>query len=646
MSCEANQQLFADEEMMDMPVSGQGKNRRLEKKKKLLVLQGKGSKNDYFDVYGPESRVEVCLQPPKPNSRLSVQDLQNLVQWILADGCNPKWIFVKNKPLVTRVVMLHIPGLDAALYMAHQGSFRSLSECCGVPRAVAAAVGPLATTAQTLEAIFSCRKTPPGKTQTGASQNVDYCWKPQSHCSWHLHSKQQDLADAELLEDRNSSDLDTEEQRVKRRKGSNGDSLWNDSKSGAFPASYYTLTERQMHENGYPKPEIAEISSTKQNTLGFVRTRSAAVTSKPWEMVAIDCEMCCTSEGLELTRVSMVDPLGNVILDKLVKPKNAITNYNTRFSGITADMLQDVTTTLEDVREEILMVVSAEMILVGHSVENDLLALKIYHPLVIDTALLYQHPERGSSYKPALRALTSRFLRRRIQENKNGHDSIEDACAAMDLTLLKIKNGPAFGRRMKPYCENLIQVLSNHERSCTLIGNRTMLHHYAVGSCNAVLANSDNDVLARAEKEVRKASVDFLWLQFSELQSYYEGEAQNLKAMALHVAEMASLLTCNKGAKTSTKIKPCLSQDLQTVLTQLDDRIRRLHEALPLNSLMITFSGHGDTPGVRWLQELKWKSLQLPKQAGSERWTPHNEAVLEEYAAQAETTLAFVCTKT
>jgi RNA exonuclease 1 len=440
--------------------------------------------------------------------------------------------------------------------------------------------------------------------------------------------------------------LDTEEQRVKRRKGSNGDSLWNDSKSGAFPASYYTLTERQMHENGYPKPEIAEISSTKQNTLGFVRTRSAAVTSKPWEMVAIDCEMCCTSEGLELTRVSMVDPLGNVILDKLVKPKNAITNYNTQFSGITADMLQDVTTTLEDVREEILMVVSAEMILVGHSVENDLLALKIYHPLVIDTALLYQHPERGSSYKPALRALTSRFLRRRIQENKNGHDSIEDARAAMDLTLLKIKNGPAFGRRMKPYCENLIQVLSNHERSCTLIGNRTMLHHYAVGSCNAVLANSDNDVLARAEKEVRKASVDFLWLQFSELQSYYEGEAQNLKAMALHVAEMASLLTCNKGAKTSTKIKPCLSQDLQTVLTQLDDRIRRLHEALPLNSLMITFSGHGDTPGVRWLQELKWKSLQLPKRASSEQWTPHNEAVLEEYAAQAETTLAFVCTKT
>lgn len=84
-----------------------------------------------------------------------------------------------------------------------------------------------------------------------------------------------------------------------------------------------------------------------------------------------------------------------------------------------------------------------ETILVGHSLENDLLALKISHGLVIDTSVLYKHP-RGGSYKTALRVLAKRFLSREIQQSGNGHDSIEDARAAMELALLKIKNGQLF----------------------------------------------------------------------------------------------------------------------------------------------------------------------------------------------------------
>lgn len=81
-----------------------------------------------------------------------------------------------------------------------------------------------------------------------------------------------------------------------------------------------------------------------------------------------------------------------------------------------------------------------ETILVGHSLENDLLALKISHDLVIDTAILYKH-SRGACYKIALRVLSSRFLSRQIQASGNGHDSIEDARAAMELALLKIRHG-------------------------------------------------------------------------------------------------------------------------------------------------------------------------------------------------------------
>lgn len=64
------------------------------------------------------------------------------------------------------------------------------------------------------------------------------------------------------------------------------------------------------------------------------------------------------------------------------------------------------------------------------------------HDLVIDTAVLYKH-HRGSQYKVALRVLARRFLSQEIQSSGHGHDSIEDARAAMELALLKIKHGKA-----------------------------------------------------------------------------------------------------------------------------------------------------------------------------------------------------------
>lgn len=90
-------------------------------------------------------------------------------------------------------------------------------------------------------------------------------------------------------------------------------------------------------------------------------------------MFSVDCEMCETDvANRELTRISIVDEFENTILDTLVKPEGRITDYVTRWSGITPDMMEGVTTTLGDVQKAIQSLLPPDAILVGHSLEHDL----------------------------------------------------------------------------------------------------------------------------------------------------------------------------------------------------------------------------------------------------------------------------------
>ena len=60
--------------------------------------------------------------------------------------------------------------------------------------------------------------------------------------------------------------------------------------------------------------------------------------------------MCRTVEGQEATQIAIVDESLNCIYKTYIKPANPITDYLTQWSGITADIMQGVTTTLAEVR--------------------------------------------------------------------------------------------------------------------------------------------------------------------------------------------------------------------------------------------------------------------------------------------------------
>lgn len=117
-----------------------------------------------------------------------------------------------------------------------------------------------------------------------------------------------------------------------------------------YPLPTYLSNQKISLENGWIQtPEVAQpslITGTDSN--GPKR-----------KVYALDCEMCLTSDGKELTRVCLIDFFtSNIIFDQLVKPAKPIVDYLTRWSGITPEALKGVTTTLEDVQLHIIKYLS------------------------------------------------------------------------------------------------------------------------------------------------------------------------------------------------------------------------------------------------------------------------------------------------
>lgn len=170
--------------------------------------------------------------------------------------------------------------------------------------------------------------------------------------------------------------------------------------------------------------------------------------------------------------------------------------------------------------------------------------------------------------------------------------------------------------------KKLVSVLSENGQTSSLIDDSSVLRRYAVGTSHAISAVSDEDALGKAKKEVYTISnfghshafclitittntfflslqlnnrkINFVWAQFSELNTYFAKQAKNDKKLGAQIAEMISLMTCNDNSGQKSLVKSLFTPELKEILTRLDARIQSLYEALPRNSLFILSTGHGN----------------------------------------------------
>lgn len=197
--------------------------------------------------------------------------------------------------------------------------------------------------------------------------------------------------------------------------------------------SKYLLSVEERIQNGFPVVGVRGYE-------GFLWSGCTTEVTDSSPLFGLDCEMCLTRNGRELTRVSLVNAKGCCLMDELVKPSNPILNYLTKFSGITWEMLAPVKTKLKDIQIRIKKILPPDAVLVGHSLNNDLKALQMIYPYVLDTSLLFVG-DSGRKFK--LKILVKNILGREIQSKEmSGHDPSEDAEGALQLAQYFINHGP------------------------------------------------------------------------------------------------------------------------------------------------------------------------------------------------------------
>eukprot|EP00250_Pteridium_aquilinum_P017482 c23650_g1_i1 orf=109-1629(+) len=222
------------------------------------------------------------------------------------------------------------------------------------------------------------------------------------------------------------------EMRYKKFEEFESEGLWKDS------------PEQELVRITHQHRRYKEYYTFPSSDEGWVMTdlNKADGQSKQEHMLSLDCEMVvCDGENKELVRVCVVDEEDKVLLDMLVKPTRPVIDYLTPITGICEVDLKHITCGFLDAQAAVLKLLTSDTILVGHSLHNDLKALKIDHSRVIDTSFLFQFRNKPESYNAGLNSLCKAILGHEFREDGKPHDCLLDATIPMKIVHHTLKHG-------------------------------------------------------------------------------------------------------------------------------------------------------------------------------------------------------------
>ena len=311
------------------------------------------------------------------------------------------------------------------------------------------------------------------------------------------------------------------------------------------------LTDQQLYENGYAftKPDVNVSKFQYQNTYIKLLTKEQLKEfselpekneNSPKEtIIAIDAEMIDTKLGSELARLSATNIKGETILDHFFKPIGEVIDYKTAFSGITEETLKDCQTSSADGIKILSEIADRSTIIIGHSLENDLRALKLIHYRCIDTAILYMEKKR----KPSLAMIYQKFIGKPFRQSMDGHDSAEDARAAAELAQFAIKE-PISSVPEPPKLPSFLTELLNNQKKVTLVDRKNRVNFKdADDRLKLYLTSNDNETADALLSSIEDSDIAFAHFEdMNNIPLHEENEMKGCKSFDENLSKIIEKL--------------------------------------------------------------------------------------------------------